>query len=97
MKFKNFYFAENLKVGDEVVYNKQKYVIKGVDGDDIELIDTSKTRGDTIKVDKGEIHTVQLGLPGIGGERAPKHRKRKTRSDIGSKRPKDDSEQTSLF
>lgn len=97
MKFSEFYFIENLKVGNEVVYNKQKFVIKAIDGDAIELIDTSKTRGDTITVDKSDIHAVQLGIDGIGGERAPKHRKRKTRSDIGKKREKEDSTQLSLF
>ena len=97
MKFKELFYESDLSVGDEVVYNKQQYVIKSVDGDKLELIDTSKTRGDTITVDKSDIHVSQLGIPVIGGKRTPKFSKRKVRSDIGKTREKADASQLSLF
>lgn len=102
MKFSNFFFVEDalskgLKIGDEVVYKKKTYVIKAVNGDEIDLIDTSKTRGGEITVNKDDIEAVQMGIAGIGGERAPEHKKRKIRKDAGQKRAKDDSEQLSLF
>ena len=97
MKFKELFYENDVSVGDEVIYHKQKYVVKSVDGDMLDIIDTDKTRGGVITVNKGDLHTVQLGIDGVGGKRTPKNSKRKTRSDIGQPKEKPNAEQISLF
>ena len=100
MKFSELYFSESseLKVKDEVYYKGKPYVVKSIDGDKVELLDTKKTRG-TITVNSSDLQAKQMGISDeIGGEREPIHKKRKTRKDAGVKRNiPDDSEQLSLF
>ena len=98
MKFSEFYFYEMvISVNDEVYYKGKPYIVKSIDGDNIELIDTNRTRG-TFIVSINDIQALQIGMSDeISGQRSAVHKKRKIRKDDGQRRDTIDAVQLSLL
>jgi len=97
MRFSKLYYESEINVHDEVFYDGKPYVVKSINGDDIELLDTNKTKG-TFIVSVGDIQAIQPGFSDeISGQRSAVHKKRKIRKDIGQPKSTIDATQLSLF